>query len=173
MAKTDPKILIGTALVAVILLIVLTQYQKPSEEPAEGPTPEEARMEQALQAEGILVQSLDIVDSTDVEASFGITLNDGRAAVILFESKYESLSGGAAGEYAKAITKAFEVDGEISYAFALATNVVGRISKKPVLGWADRALAEEIKGKDLISAYNNLNLTNLEIAASAENPEEN
>ncbi len=166
MAK-DPKVIIGAAFILLVLLVGVYQFQKPSGEPALEEEPKEgSKIEQALRAEGILVERVVVADSSEVGEDFGINLDGGRAAVIVFESKYEGLRAGAAGEYAKAIITAFESDGDITYALALATNIVGGVSKKPVLAWADRALAEEIRGKEPLSAYNHLNLTNLDITVA-------
>ncbi|MFQ5816048.1 MAG: hypothetical protein ACE5G7_06075 [Candidatus Hydrothermarchaeaceae archaeon] len=163
MAK-DLKVLMGAAFILFVLVAGLSQYSMQDGKPAlDERANEGAGIEQALLAENILVREVIVADSGDVEEAFGITLNGGKAAVILFESRYEGIRAGAAAEYVKAITKAFESGGDIAYALALATNIIGGVSKKPVLVWADRALAEEIMGKEPLSAYNHLNLKNLEI----------
>ncbi len=159
----DFKTLLGAAFILLVLLAGASQYLRPDGANLDDEADEATIIKRALLSEGILVQEVIVANSTDAEEAFGITLNGGKTAVILFKSRYNGISAGAAGEYAKAITKAFESDADLTYVVALATNIIGGVSKKPILAWADRGLAEEIEGLDAISAYNHLNLTNLEI----------
>ncbi len=162
----NPKIVIGFIFILLVLVgLTLPDDNSDSNPVTKKDTSESGMLKQALFEEGLIVRELIVADSTEVEEAFGINLNEGKAVIVIFESKYSSLSDGAAREYAIAIIKTFEKGEDIDYGFALANNIIGGLSKKPVLGWADRSLVEEIKEKDLIAAYNNLNLEILEFEA--------
>lgn len=160
----------GMVFILLVMLIWAFQYSKPVEKPVleEEMGGDASVIAQALRAGGIGVEWVGIAESREAEKAFGITLDGGEAAVILFRSRYESIGGGAASEYVATITKAFESNENITYAIALATDIVGGVSKKPILAWANRTLAEEIKGKDSIRAFNQLNLKNIEVVELPE-----
>ncbi len=164
MAK-DLKIWFGLAFIVIVIFAGLLQYksdQKPAQ--GEGFNGGNRTVAEALTAEGISVQWVAATDAAEVEKAFDITLGEGgSAAVILFESRYKSVTEGANKEYVTAITTAFETDGNITHAVAFATNIIGAGSK-PILAWANRSQADGIRGMKPFDAYEQLNIRNIDVA---------
>jgi len=162
--RENPKVLVGYAFIFLILLAGAFQFLGTAETPEiEGALSEAAIIRQALVAEGIIVDTVIIADSEDLEEAFSITIAGDTGVLVLFKSRYESVGTGAAGEYVTVLTKTLESNDDIDYVLTIAIDIVGGVSRSPILAWGDRVLIEDIKGKDPTGAYNDLNLKNLEL----------